>query len=119
MRHEGGSFAGSQGALLAHQAHRKRRIARYQMLCRVAWRSDRALVFATLLSLKISNFVGERNWLTGGSYTIYSTGGVSVRDNIFGRENGGLSAGKEDRRIRSGTFDEWSGNRWEDTGDPI
>ena len=34
--------------LLAHQAHRKRRIARYQMLCRVACRADRAFVFATL-----------------------------------------------------------------------
>ena len=74
---------------------------------------------AFMLSLKNSNFVIERNWLTGGSYTIYSTGGVSVRDNIFGRENGGLRFGKEDRRIRNGEFDEWSGNRWEDTGDPI
>jgi hypothetical protein len=46
-------FAG----LLAHQAHRKRRIARYQMLCRVARRADRALVFATLES--ISDFVIE------------------------------------------------------------
>jgi hypothetical protein len=72
-----------------------------------------------MLQGKISNFVIERNWLAGGNYTIYSAGGVSVRNNIFGRENGGLAAGKEDRRIRNGRFDEWSGNRWEDTGGPI
>lgn len=72
-----------------------------------------------MLQGKISNFVIEWNWLTGGNYTIYSAGGVSVRNNIFGRENGGLAAGKEGRRIRNGRFDEWSGNRWEDTGGPI
>ena len=74
---------------------------------------------AFIIQLDVSNFVIERNWLTGGNYTIYSAGGVSVRNNIFGRENGGLSKGKEDRRIRTGSFDEWSGNRWEDTGGPI
>jgi hypothetical protein len=35
-------FAG----LLAYQAHRKRRIARYQMLCRVTHSADRAFEFA-------------------------------------------------------------------------
>jgi cytochrome c-type biogenesis protein CcmH/NrfF len=35
-------------ALLAHQAHRKRRIARYQMLCRVTHSADRAFEFAML-----------------------------------------------------------------------
>jgi hypothetical protein len=74
---------------------------------------------AFMLQLAISNFVIEGNWLTGGNYTIYSPGGVSVRDNVFGRDNGGWSEGKEDRRIRNGTFDEWVGNRWEDTGEPI
>ncbi len=75
---------------------------------------------AFMLQLEISNFVIEHNWLNGGNSTIYSGGrGVSVRNNIFGRENRGLSAGKEDQRIRTGNFDEWSGNRWEDTGDPI
>ncbi len=74
---------------------------------------------AFMSSGKISNFVIERNWLTGGNYTIYcSNSGVSVRNNIFGRENGGLSKGKEARRLRSGSCVEWSGNRWEDTGEP-
>ena len=38
----------SEGTLLAHQAHRKRRIARYQMLCRVTHSADRAFEFAML-----------------------------------------------------------------------
>jgi hypothetical protein len=76
-----------------------------------------------ILQNTISNFVIEGNWLTGGAYTIYckNTGGsgVFVRDNIFGRHNGGWSAGKEARRIRTGSCAEWSGNRWEDTGEPL
>lgn len=74
-----------------------------------------------MLELEISNFVIERNWLTGGNYTIYcrQDGTVSVRDNVFGRENGGLSAGKENLRVRAGNCNDWSGNRWEDTGGPI
>jgi hypothetical protein len=71
-----------------------------------------------MLQLEISNFVIERNWLTGGNYTIYGTSGVSVRNNIFGRENGGYPSGKEALRLRSGSFAEWSGNVWEN-GDPI
>ena len=74
---------------------------------------------AFMLELEISNFVIERNWLNGGNYTIYSPGGVSVRDNFFGRDNGGLSEGNEALRIRTGTFEQWSGNVWEDSGDPI
>jgi hypothetical protein len=74
------------------------------------------------LQLGVSNFVIEHNWLTGGNYTIYcitDNQGVFVRNNIFGRGNGGLSEGKEDRRIRTGDCEQWSGNRWEDTGGPI
>ena len=77
---------------------------------------------AFFLQLAISNFVIENNWLTGGNYTIYcitDSGGVSVRNNIFGRENGGLPERKADRRILSGKCDEWSGNVWEHTGGPI
>lgn len=73
---------------------------------------------AFMLQLEISDFVVENNWLTGGNYTIYCSGGVSVRDNTFGRENGGWPD-KEDRRVRSGTCDEWSGNVWEDSGEPL
>jgi hypothetical protein len=74
-----------------------------------------------MLQLEISKFVIEGNWLTGGNYTIYCPrkGGVSVRNNIFGRDNGGMSVGKADLRIRAGNCDEWSGNRWEETGNPI
>lgn len=74
------------------------------------------------LQLGVSNFVIENNWLTGGNYTIYcitDNQGVFVRNNIFGRDNGGLLGGKEDRRIRTGDCEQWSGNRWEDTGGPI
>jgi hypothetical protein len=67
----------------------------------------------------ISNFVIEHNWLTGGNYTIYGSVGVAVRNNLFGRENGGFLSGKAERRIRAGEFDQWSGNRWEDTGEPL
>jgi hypothetical protein len=77
---------------------------------------------AFMLELEISNFVIEHNWLTGGNYTIYcgtDDGGVSVRNNIFGRDNGGLSEGKERARLVSGTCDEWLGNVWEDTEDPV
>jgi hypothetical protein len=75
-----------------------------------------------IIELRTTNFVIDSNWLTGGNYTIYCRqegGTVHVRNNIFGRENGGLLAGKEALRIRAGSCDEWSGNRWEDTGDPI
>ncbi len=75
---------------------------------------------AFMLQLDISNFVIEHNWLNGGNYTIYcQAGGISVRDNIFGRENGGLLEGTAHHRLVSGTCDEWSGNVWEDTGEPI
>lgn len=67
---------------------------------------------------KIQNFVIENNWLTGGNYTIYCRPGISARNNIIGRENGGWPR-KEERRVRSGKCNEWSGNRWEDTGGPI
>ena len=71
-----------------------------------------------ILQLSISNFVIENNWLTGGNYTIYCSSGASVRNNIFGRENGGWPD-KEERRIRSGECGQWSGNVWEDTGKPL
>jgi hypothetical protein len=75
---------------------------------------------AFMLQLEISNFVIENNWLTGGNYTIYcpSGGGVSVRNNIFGRDNGGWPT-KEERRINARCKGEWTGNTWEDTGGPI
>ena len=76
-----------------------------------------------MLQLTINNFVIENNWLNGGSYTIYcgNTGGtgVFVRNNLFGRENGGWTSGKHDRHYRSGACAEWTNNRREDTGDPI
>jgi hypothetical protein len=74
------------------------------------------------LQLGVSNFVIERNWLTGGNYTIYcltDSQGVFVRNNIFGRDNAGRPAGKEGPRLRAGDCEQWSGNRWEDTGGPI
>ncbi|MBD3242550.1 MAG: hypothetical protein GF331_18315 [Chitinivibrionales bacterium] len=72
-----------------------------------------------MLQLTISNFVIENNWLTGGNYCIYSPGGVSVRNNRFGRHNAGWIDDKDDLRIRNGTFDEWSGNVWEDDGTAV
>lgn len=72
-----------------------------------------------MLQLTISSFVIENNWLTGGNYCIYSPGGVSVRNNRFGRHNAGWIDDKDDLRIRNGTFDEWSGNVWEEDGTPI
>ena len=78
---------------------------------------------AFMISGDVSDFVIEGNWLTGGNYTIYcrnpAGSGVFVRNNRFGRENGGWSAGKEARRLRSGTCSEWIGNRWDVSGDPI
>ncbi len=71
-----------------------------------------------MLQLDIENFVIEDNWLVGGNYTIYSSGGASVINNRFGRENGGFPD-KVGPRIRNGSFDEWSGNVWDDTGEAI
>jgi hypothetical protein len=71
-----------------------------------------------ILQLSISNFVIENNWLTGGNYTVYCSSGASVRNNIFGRENAGWPD-KEEMRVRSGTCGQWSGNVWEDTGQPL
>jgi len=63
----------------------------------------------------VSNYVIENNWLNGGGYTIYCYDdpppGVYVRNNIFGRD---FSHGPV-----AGTCAEWTGNVWEDTGDPI
>ena len=74
-----------------------------------------------MLQLNISNFVIENNWLNGGNYTIYcpDNGGVSVRNNIFGRYNGGWKDSKDHLRTHAGSCDQWSGNTWEDTGGPI
>jgi hypothetical protein len=77
---------------------------------------------AFFLQLDVSNFVIEHNWLTGGNYTIYcitNGGGVSVRNNVFGRENGGLPEGNASSRILSGRCDVWTGNVWEHTGRPL
>jgi hypothetical protein len=78
---------------------------------------------AFMISGTVSNFVIERNWLTGGAYTIYCQNtdgsGVFVRKNRFGRDNGGWSRGKDARRLRAGSCAEWSGNRWEESGEPI
>lgn len=77
---------------------------------------------AFMLSGEVANLVIERNWLVGGSYTIYcvtDNGGVAVRDNRFGRENDGLAFGKEHLRVVSGKCDAWSGNVWHDTGTPV
>ena len=62
-------------------------------------------------SVPVSNFVIEYNWLNGGGYTIYGKPGIFVRNNFFGRD---YRYG-----LKSGSFSEWSGNRWEDTGEPI
>ncbi len=67
----------------------------------------------------ISNVLIDQNWLNGGNYTIYCEPGISATNNLFGRDNGRWYDGKEHLRIRKGTCDAWSGNRWEDTGDPI
>jgi hypothetical protein len=78
---------------------------------------------AFMISGEVSDFVIERNWLNGGNYTIYcqNTGGsgVFVRNNRFGRDNGGRLAGKEARRLRAGVCAEWAGNRWDESGGPI
>jgi len=73
----------------------------------------------------IDNILIENNWLVGGNYTIYSASktygdpkNIRVRNNIFGRSNGGFKDGKEAARIRTGVFKEWSGNVWEDNGQP-
>ena len=62
-------------------------------------------------SSSISNYVIEHNWLNGGNYTIYGRPGISVRNNLFG--------GDYRYGIKSGSFSEWSGNRSEDTGEPL
>lgn len=64
----------------------------------------------------------ENNWLTGGNYTIYRNPGTTVRNNIFGRENGDhpsldrCSNCDGSSRLCNGPFDDWSGNVWEDDG---
>ncbi len=70
-----------------------------------------------MLQLAISDFLIEYNWLTGGNYSIYGSSGVTVRNNLFGRYNGGWPD-KEERRIRTGSFDAWENNAMED-GEPL
>ena len=71
---------------------------------------------AFMLSGDISNFVIESNWLNGGTYTVYcydNDAGVVVRNNVFGRDAlYGANAPQKPCK-------EWTGNVWEDTGDPI
>ena len=77
---------------------------------------------AFMLSLGVSNFLIERNWLNGGSYTIYCVtddGGVTVRDNHFGRDNDGLASGKQHLHVVTGECDHWSGNVWDDDGTAV
>lgn len=64
----------------------------------------------------ISNFLAESNWLNGGGWTIYAPtkNGTNIRfiNNKFGRDyKYGIITGKEHI-----TF---TGNVWEDTGEPI
>ncbi len=69
-----------------------------------------------MLQQALSNWVIEENWLDGGTYTVYCydyTTQVTVRNNFFGRSSlYGLNAPQ--RPCKS-----WTGNVWEDTGDPI
>jgi hypothetical protein len=75
------------------------------------------------LQYEVINFVIEYNWLNGGGYTIrrdkyapspagdYFSSGVYVRNNKFGRDF--------DFSVSSGTYEEWIGNTWEDTGEIV
>ena len=69
---------------------------------------------AFMLELGISNFVVENNWLNGGTYTVYcpspEMSGVIVRNNRFGRDY--------QYGLRAGNCAEWSGNVWDNNGNP-
>ena len=60
----------------------------------------------------INDVVIEDNWLNGGNYTIYALkqSGVHVRNNRMGRD--------AQYGFLNGHIEEWTGNRWEDTGKP-
>jgi len=88
------------------------------------YKSNSNFIISTAVG-PIDNILIESNWLNGGNYTIYSIDkergygsptNVRVINNIFGRDNGGYP-NKITGRIRTGTFAEWSGNVWEDTGE--
>ncbi len=69
-----------------------------------------------MLEKSISNFVIDHNWLNGGNHTINtsnitSTVDVAVTNNRFGRD---YAYG-----LKNGSFPVWTGNVWDDTGDPI
>ena len=73
---------------------------------------------AFMISGGTTNFTIDRNWLNGGSYTIYceSSGSIHVTNNRFGRDNARWADGREGARIRSGNCTTWAGNVWDDTG---
>ena len=62
----------------------------------------------------VNNYVIQNNWLNGGGYTVYcgnNTGDVLWRDNRFGND---FSYGPV-----TGECQNWTGNVWEDTGEPL
>jgi hypothetical protein len=56
------------------------------------------------------NVLFHDNWLNGGGWTIYCKTGVNIQNNLFGRS---AVFG-----LRTGTCTSWTGNTWEDTGEP-
>jgi hypothetical protein len=66
------------------------------------------------LARTVSNYVIQNNWLDGGGYTIYcgpATSDVLWRNNIFGTNYQFAAV--------TGICQNWSGNVWESTGDPV
>lgn len=85
-----------------------------------SWNSNATIFLETPFG-KTDNVVIEGNWLDGGNYTIYCSDfstNVSVTNNFFGRNNGGWPDNVAGR-IKTGNCDNWSNNRWEDTGELI
>ena len=62
----------------------------------------------------VSNYLIQNNWMNGGGYTVYCGGNttdVVWRNNIFGDDY--------DYDAVTGSCQNWSGNIWEDTEEPI
>jgi len=90
------------------------------------YKSNANFIISTAVG-PIDNILIEGNWLNGGNYTIYSIDkgrgygfptNVRVINNKFGRDNAGYPD-KITARIRTGSFSQWSGNVWEDNGQPL
>jgi hypothetical protein len=60
-----------------------------------------------------TGLIVDRNWLDGGTYTVYCNSSFDMTDNLFGTNNGTWLTPSLHLDANAGTCRTWSGNKWE------